>query len=173
MSAICNQVAARLASDEELGEDLRGHVEACDDCAALLAIPRGIGEISTCRSKHEPGPGFTSRVSRSAFRTLDRRRRVRVAGMATAAACACAMVVGAVTWRVSASSSASSDQQVMAASGAIGGEPAAAADTDTTAVAELVSLYDVESALSYRADWDYIQEPLEPMWLLTGEGDLP
>jgi len=172
MSVHCNRVAARAASDEELGEELRSHVEVCDDCAALLAIPRGLSEISACRSKLEPGPGFTSRVSRSAFRTVDRRRRVRVAGMATAAACACALVVGAVTWGVTASSS-SSEERATAASGRIDAEATPAAEADTAAVAELVSLYDVDSALSYRADWDYIQEPLESMWLLTGEGDLP
>jgi len=172
MTALCNEVAARAAAGEELGEELRGHASVCDECAAILAIPKGLGEISACRAKLEPGPGFTSRVSRSAFRTLDRRRRVRVAGLATAAACACALVVGALTWHLSASSPA--DRQAeLAATAPLATAEAPAGEVDAAAAAELASLYDLDSALAYHADWNYIQEPLEPVWLLVGEGDVP
>ncbi len=172
MTVHCNEVAARTAAGEELGEELRGHVRVCDECSAMLALPKGLREISACRSKLEPGPGFTSRVSRSAFRTLDRRRRVRIAGMATAAACACAIVVGAFTWHLSRTSSGG-QQPAVAAGGTVAMGEAPVTEVDTTAVDELASLTDVDSALAYRADWDYIQEPIAPMWLLIGEGDLP
>ena len=197
MTFQCREVAARVATGEDLGEELSEHASVCDDCAALLSIPDGLGEISACRGKLEPGPGFTSRVQRSAFRTLDRRRRVRVAGLATAAAC---VLVGLSWHAITATDHPDRELASYGASGDEGpgetlegraqerlrmqdenpgaidessGTAGTMVEVDTSAVTELAMRYDLDDALAYHANWDYIQEPLEPTWLLVGEGDLP
>ena len=163
MSALCHDIATAVAADVALSEVQQQHADQCSECAALIELPRGIATASEVRAV-APGPGFASRVTRGALDAMSRRKRTRVASLAVAAAGATALIIGITTLRPARDSATTPLAPAPAAA------VVEATDTiDPTPIDQLLSLSDIDNALSYQADWEYIEQPLTAIRLLAGD----
>ncbi len=166
MTSPCDQVMAALAAGRPLGEAEREHAGQCESCGRLLELPGRIHAATALRSAVDPGPGFVARVTRGAVEVRARRRRHRIAGLAACAAGAAALVVAL---GLRPGSSRHSDPAPPAAD-----SPAPQPVLyDTRATEQLLYLADVDGALSFDADWDSIEQPLDGLRLLARQGDRP
>ena len=88
----CSSVAEALVMGEPLSADDQGHVESCEACRRLTALP---GLLAASAKGEPPRPGFSARMMVAARDRLAQRRRRRFATftLAVAAAGASAVVV--------------------------------------------------------------------------------
>ena len=159
MKSICDEVAARVALGEPLG-DAAEHAAGCPSCRALAALPRQLGEL---HDGAEPAPGFSARITAGAQRRVVVRRRRRAALGAAALAATAALAVVVVT---------RPDEPPVATAQAptTSHAPAPAAQLPHPAethaidpdVKALVQLADTRRALRASANWASIERPLAP-----------
>jgi hypothetical protein len=161
MKSICDEVAARVALGEPLG-DAAEHAADCPSCRALAALPRQLGEL---HDGAEPAPGFSARITAGASRRVAVRRHRRFALGAAALAATAALAIVVVT-RPGEPPVATA--QAPAPNHALPPAPAVQAPhpVETHAidpdVKALVQLAETRRALRASANWASIERPLAP-----------
>ncbi len=166
----CDRVAERVALGEPLG-DLAAHVETCDPCRLLAALPTQLGST---HAAVDPGLGFAARMTAGAQHRIVVRKRRRIASGAAAAVAA--SVLGVVAFAritspadvaIAPTVTAPTDPAEPTKAGTSTDpwrtnpdEPhAAAVDPDVRA---LVHLADIDRDLRGTAHWGRIAKPLRP-----------
>jgi hypothetical protein len=166
----CDQIAHRLAAGEPLNEDQQAHADVCPNCAAALDATATLRAVGKARASVEPSPGFSSRMANRAAARIGQRRRNRIAGLGLATAGAVAAAVMALSLRPS-----SGGDEVEVNAPAAVYEPASFDDApapdpnEPASERDMVWLTDADRALDYRANWDYIEEPISNYALLLGD----
>lgn len=169
MTAVCDQVAERLALGEPLGE-LSAHAETCANCRGLVAMSSKLG---AAHHAVDPGLGFSARMTVGAqHRLVVRRRRRLVAGLAaTVATGALGVMLFAhapepvPTTAVELPKPKEPTQPSMQNPET----PDALDAPGDDELAALVELADTERSARYSANWRRIKKPLAPYKKLLKE----
>lgn len=170
MTAVCDQVAERLALGEPLGE-LSAHAETCANCRGLVAMSSKLG---AAHHAVDPGLGFSARMTVGAqHRLVVRRRRRFAAGIAATVATG---ALGVMLFMHAPEPTAPPTAIKLPRPD----EPKPTMQNPDTPdaldapgddeLAALVELADTERSVRYSANWRRIKKPLAPYKkLLKGE----
>jgi hypothetical protein len=180
VTAICDQVAERVALGEPVGDD--DHVATCERCQATVAVATS---LAAARRDADPGLGFSARMTVGARRQIAKRRNRRylTTGLAAVvASAALAMVVMmpssnpdvaplSLTTPDHAATNTHPDRHdqdpVKQPSLDPDHDPWAPHDVDADVFA-LVQAADTDRAMSLGADWTRIEAPVAPYRKLAG-----
>jgi hypothetical protein len=162
---VCRLVAERVVAGEELAE-LAPHVAGCERCMRLVALPRQLA--TALEQDHDPGLGFSARMTVAARQRLAQRHRRRIAG-GLAATVAAAAVAAFVMTRPSKQEEVADQQPTMQPDREDHRKPVAVEDSD---LLQLVDMANTPRARKASAPWGRIQRPLKPYKQLV-EGVTP
>lgn len=158
----CDVVVERLALGEPL-DSLAAHIAGCPGCTRIVAMP---GKLGAARAAVDPGLGFSARMTAGAQHRIGVRRRRRVAmGLAATVAAGALGVVVFVREPAPAPQPVATNPLPAPTAPAIEEEAPVPEDD----LKMLIDYADTGRTLTLSANWEGIEETLEPYRKLVEE----